>query len=120
MSDGRAKNKTVFSDRFIFHVSVIPFSEPADDMARADVGAVAALDALVVVDDGEVVDDLDGVGRALALALHAADAAVIAYLHDSGALVLIRAGGHDSLALGQELDDALGAGIRAGAAADAL
>ena len=65
--------------------------EQVDDAARADIGAVAAADALVIVDLGHEVLDLDGVRRALTLALHAADAADVADLARDGALVLIAA-----------------------------
>ena len=96
------------------------FTEPADDLARANVDAVAAAYTPVAVYNSKVVDDLDRVGRALALALHAPDAAVVAHLHDLAALVLVRAAGLDTLAFGQELDDALRAGVSARAAADTL
>ena len=88
-------------------------------MARADIDAVAAADALGDVHSGEVVLDDDSVGRALSLALHTADAAEVAHLHDLCALVHIAAGGHDLLAFGDQLYDALGAGIGTGAAAHA-
>ena len=78
---------------------------------------MAAFDAFVVVHDGKVVDDLDRVSRAFALALHAADAAEVAHLHDLGALVLVRAAWLHALGSGQKLDDALRAGIGAGSAA---
>ena len=89
-------------------------------MARADVDAVTAADALGDVHSGEVVLDDDSVGRALSLALHTADAAEVAHLHDLCALVHIAAGGHDLLAFGDQLYDALGAGIGTGAAGDAV
>ena len=87
-------------------------------MTRADIRAVAALYALEGIDNGEVIDDLDGVSRAFALALHAADAAEVAHLHNLCALIMVAAGRHDLLALGNELDDALGAGVGTCAAAN--
>ena len=91
-----------------------------DDAARADIGAVAAADALVIVDRGHEVLDLDGFRRALALALHAADAADVADLARDGALVLIAAADEHSLLIRHLLNDLLRAGLGAGAAADAL
>ena len=64
--------------------------------------------------------DLDGFCRALALALHAADAADVADLARDGALVLIAAADEHSLLIRHLLDDFLRAGISAGHAADAL
>ena len=89
-------------------------------MSGADIGAVTALDALGIVDGGQVVRDLDGLGRALALALHAAYAARIALLHHDGALLLGGAGGNDLLVVGHLLDDVLGADGGSGHAALAL
>ena len=93
-------------------------AEPVDDVARADLRTVAALDTLRGIDLGEKIDHGDGVRRALALALHAADAAEVAHLHNLCALIMVAAGRHDLLALGNELDDALGAGVGACAAAN--
>ena len=103
-----------------FKLPVKLLSEPGDDVARADICAVTAADALGGIDSGEVVFDNDRVCGALALALHAADAADGADLHDLSALVHIAADRHDLLAFGDELHDALRAGIDAGAAADTL
>ena len=121
MSSEREKIKRPgFPDRFIFRLCSNLFPvEIADDMARADLGAVTALRALVVIHDSEEVDDFDGLGGAFALALHAADAADLADLQDRGALVPAAAGGHDLLLLRDELDDVLRAGFHAGTAADA-
>ena len=63
---------------------------------------------------------MDGVGRALAHAEHAADTAGRADLAHRRTLVLVAALHGDPLALGDELDEALGAGLGAQAAADAL
>ena len=81
---------------------------------------MAAADALVIVDRGHEVLDLDGFCRALALALHAADAADVADFARDGALVLIAAADEHSLLIRHLLDDFLRAGISAGHAADAL
>ena len=81
---------------------------------------MAAADALVIVDLGHEVLDLDGVRRALTLALHAADAADVADLARDGALVLIAAANEHGLLVRHTLDDLLRAGIGAGHAADAL
>ena len=103
-----------------FSDSALLFAEVGDDMPGADVGAMAALDALGNINHSKIVFNHNGVGRALALALHAADAAEVAHFHDLCALVLVAAGGHNLLGLGDHLDDALGAGVGAGAAANAL
>ena len=58
-----------------------------DDVARADVGAMSALNALGNIDASQTVLNNDRVGRALALALHAADAALVADLHDGSTLI---------------------------------
>ena len=89
-------------------------------MPRADVGAVTALDALAHIDLSQVVNNRDGIDRAFTLALHAADAADLAHLHDLRALVVAAAGWHDLLFFGNQLNNALRAGIHAGAAADTV
>ena len=91
-----------------------------EDAARADLDAVAALDALAVVDHGEEVLDLDRFRRALLLALHAADAAGVADLARDGALVRVAAALQDGLPVGDLLDELLRADVAAGEAADAL
>ena len=95
------------------------FAEPVDDMSRANIRAVAALDALCRIDLSKIVNNGDSVRRAFTLALHAADAAVVAHLCDLRALVMVAACGHDLLALGDELDDALRAGVGTCTAANA-
>ena len=57
------------------------------DVPRADVGAVTALYALGNIYSSQSVLNDYRVSRALALALHAADAALIANLHYGSALV---------------------------------
>ena len=94
--------------------------EQVDDAARADIGAVAAADALVIVDLGHEVLDLDGVRRALTLALHAADAAGGTGLPGLSALVLVLAQHHRlTLVLRDDADDGVGAGLGTGTAAGA-
>ena len=46
-----------------------------DDVAGADIGAVAALYALGNIDHGKIILDSDSIRGAFALALHTADAA---------------------------------------------
>lgn len=94
--------------------------ENLDDLAGADVCAVATLDTLGNIDLCEVILNNDCVSRAFLLALHAADAACVADLHDNCALVAAGACGHNVLVVRNELDDLLGAGIGACAAAYAL
>ena len=73
--------------QFYFHLGSLPLTIPVlrsevfDDVARADVGAVAALDALRHVHLGQVVLHRDCVRRAFPLALHAPDASDLAHLH---------------------------------------
>ena len=95
-------------------------AEVGDDVTGADICAVTALYTLGDIDDSEVVLDDDSVCGALSLALHAADAADLTHLHNLSALVLIAANGHDLLALGDELDDVLGADVNTCAAANTL
>ena len=59
-----------------------------DDVSGADISAVTALNALGDIDSCKVILDDDCVGRAFALALHAADAACFADLIDGSTLVL--------------------------------
>lgn len=89
-------------------------------MAGADISTVAALHALGNIDHGEVVLNNDCVRGALALALHAADAAGVADLVDGSALIVARAGDLDMLVVGNELDDLLRADVDAGTAANTL
>ena len=94
--------------------------ERVDDMTGTDLRAVAALDTLGRIDLRHEILHMDRVGGAFPLALHAADAAHLADLHDLCAFVLVTAADHDLLALGDQLDNALGAGVHTGAAAHAL
>ena len=89
-------------------------------MSRADICAVAALYALGVVDYGKVVDDRDCVGGAFTHATAAADTSGLAVLVDQSAVELAAAADMDDLGRGDELYDALGAGIHTGAAAHAF
>ena len=89
-------------------------------MSRADLGAYAAADAFLGIDHRQCVLDDDGNRRALALTLHAADAAGRADLHHDAALVVAGAGGVDAQTLGDELNDVLGTDVHARTAADAL
>ena len=89
-------------------------------MARADVGAMSALNALGNIDASQTVLNNDRVGRALALALHAADAALVADLHDGSALIAAGACDENVLIIRNELDDLLRAGVNTRAAADTL
>ena len=91
-----------------------------DDVSGADIRAVTALNALGDINSCKIVLDNDCVGRALALALHAADAACFADLVDSSTLVLAGAGNFNVLVIGNELDYLLRAGIDTRTAADAL
>ena len=65
--------------------------ERVDDMTGTDLRAVAALDTLGRIDLRHEILHMDRVGGAFPLALHAADAAHLADLHDLTALVLIAA-----------------------------
>lgn len=89
-------------------------------MAGADVLAVTAGNALAEVNMREVILNGNRSGRAFSGAFSAADAARLAHLHNLRALILIAAGDDNVLLLGYHGDDALGAGIGAGAAADTL
>ena len=87
-------------------------------MAGADVLAVTAGNALAEVNMREIILNGNRSGRAFSGAFSAADAARLAHLHNLRALVLVAAGDDNVLLLGDHSDDALGAGIGAGAAAD--
>ena len=91
-----------------------------DDVAGADIGAVAALYALGNIDHGKIILDSDSIRGAFALALHTADAAGFTYLVDRSALITAGAGNLNVLIVGNEPYDLLGAGIDTRAAADAL
>lgn len=91
-----------------------------DDVPRADIGAMSALHALGDIDLSQIVNNDDRICGALTLTLHAADAACIADLVDSCALIMARACDFDMLVIGNESDDLLGADIDASAAADTL
>ena len=89
-------------------------------MARADIGAMSALNAFGNIDASQAVLNDDRVGRALALALHAADAALVADLHNGSALIAAGACDENVLIVRNELDDLLRAGVNTRAAADTL
>jgi len=104
----------------LFCLVFVLLAEVGDDVAGADICAVTALYTLGDINDSEVVLDDDSVCRALSLALHTANTADLTHLHNSSALVLIAADGHNHLRLGNEGDDVLGADVNTGAAADTL
>lgn len=89
-------------------------------MARADIGAMSALNAFGNIDASQAVLNDDRVGRALALALHAADAALVADLHNGSALIAAGACDENVLIVRNELDDLLRAGVNTRTAADTL
>ena len=89
-------------------------------MARADVGAMSALNALGNIDASQTVLNNDRVGRTLALALHAAYAALVTDFHDGSALIAAGASDENVLIIRNELDYLLRACVNARAAADAL
>ena len=89
-------------------------------VAGAGLGAHGAALALGIVDDGHVVDHVDGVELTGALAQAAADAGVGADLGDGGALVLVGAVDEHLLGIGDLHDQLPGAGLAAGAAVGAL
>lgn len=91
-----------------------------DDVARADVGAMSALYALGDIDACEIILDDYRVGRTLALALHAAYAALVTDFHDGSALIAAGASDENVLIIRNELDYLLRACVNARAAADAL
>lgn len=62
-------------------------------------------DALGIVNDGEVIDDVDGVELALLLAQVAADAAHVALAAGIGAALVVRAGDDDVGVVGHGDDD---------------
>lgn len=100
--------------------SILELNLELDDVARADICTVTAMDALGNVDSCEIVLDDDCVGGAFFLTLHAADTACITNLHKLSTLVRAAACNHDRLVIGNELDELLGAGIGTVAAAYAL
>ena len=95
--------------------------EILDSAGRALDDAHTALLALFVVDGSEVVLDVDGVEFACSLAHATADAGDRAVLAGVGTLLSVVAADNDlGLVLGNDLDQAVGAGLDAGAAACAL
>ena len=95
--------------------------EILDRAGRALYYAHAALLALFVVDDSEVVFDMDGVKFTGSLTHAAADAGDVASLAGICALLGVVAADKDfCLIVGNDLDQAVGAGLDAGAAAGAL
>ena len=91
-----------------------------DDVAGADICTVSALYALGNVNACEIVLNNDCVCRTFSLALHAADTTCFTNLINLCALVHAAACDHNSLIIGYKLNELLGAGIDAAAAADAL
>ena len=92
-----------------------------DRAGRALDNAHTALLALVVVDGGKVVFDVDRVEFAGSLAHAAADAGDITAFTGIRALLGVVAADNDlGLIVGNDLDQAVGAGLDAGAAAGAL
>ena len=89
-------------------------------MSRADFNAVTAADTVLNIDLCKVINNLDCICRAFALALHAADAAIVAYLHNSCAFVFIGALWLNHLAFRKHLDNALRTCICTCTAADTL
>ena len=115
------KRENLFLSGFPYGLSVLILrSEVRDDMPRADIRAMTALDALARIYLSKVVLHNNGISRALSLALHAADAADLADLHNLSTLIGVRAGWHDLLLLRDELDDVLRTCIHTGATADAV
>src|SRR5699024_9062673 len=103
------------------HPSRILLQRVGDDLLGALGHAGAAAGALVVVDPGQVVGDMDGVGGAVALAHPAGDAGGGAGFHGHRAAVAVGAHDHRLVRAGRlDHDDMLGADRRAGAAAGAL
>src|SRR5699024_9623583 len=103
------------------HPSRILLQRVGDDLLGALGHAGAAAGALVVVDPGQVVGDMDGVGGAVALAHPAGDAGGGAGFHGHRAAVAVGAHDHRLIRAGSlDHDDVLGADRRAGAAAGAL
>lgn len=94
-------------------------TEILDNVSRANISAVTALNALCNIDLSQCILDNDRICRAFTLALHAANASYIAHLHNCSTLIVVRACRHDLLSFGDELNDALGAGISTGTAANA-
>ena len=82
--------------------AILTSVEELDNLSGADGRAVAAVDALFHVDNGEEIVNLDCVGGAFALTLAAADAAEVTNLDDLCALILTAAGNDSALALGQQ------------------
>ena len=91
-----------------------------DDLARAGLGAHAAVLALLGIELCKVVHDVDRVELTGLFAHLAADAADFAGLRDELAHILAGAVDGDAAGLRQDVDDLLRAGVRAGAASDAL
>ena len=91
-----------------------------DGTAGAVDGTHTAAQALCVVDDGDVVDDLDGAGGTDLLTHAAADAADLADAAGILALVLVGALDNDEVGALVDMDQVLGAVGSALAASDAL
>jgi len=89
-------------------------------MNGADGYALATARALRVIDNREVVDHVYSIVGTVLLALTAADTAVGARLTSVGALSVARALNHDARGVADKVDDGIGTGPRADAAADAL
>ena len=91
-----------------------------DDLLAAGDGAGHAAHALLIVDDGAVVHDGDGLFGTCLGAVAAADTAVAAQTQGNVLLVLVGAGHEVGGIVGDHVDQLLGADIGAGAAAVAL
>ena len=83
--------------RFLYGSSL--FFCKLDDLSGAGLDAVAAVDALFHVDNGEEIVDLDSVCGTLALTLAAANAAEVTHFDNGRALILVAAGNDSALAL---------------------
>ena len=86
-------------------VHILPEVRIGDELPRAHGRAAAAGDALGIVNDGEVIDDVDGVELALLFAQVAADAAHVALAAGIGAALVVRAGDDDIGVVGHGDDD---------------
>ena len=82
--------------------------------------ALTAAHALIVIDDGEIVDDVDRVMLAVAHAEAAADAARGALLSYNSSLLMVGADDDDAPDVREELDEVIRAGLGAKPAADAF
>lgn len=91
-----------------------------DQLFGADLHALAAAGALIVINPSHKVVDLDGALGAGLFAPHAADAAEVALLVGNGALFVVGAHHHRLIRRVVHPDDLLRAGILTGAAAGAF